>query len=96
MIATMPRRFSGPTIPSPSTVVARLAGTGKIYGRIRALNNVSLDVHAAELVAMLGPNGAGKTAAVKLLLGLAHADAGTVTVFGGDPRQPENRMRNRA
>lgn len=96
MIATMPQRFSGPTIPSPSPVVARLAGTGKTYGRIRALHNVSLDVHAGELVAVLGPNGAGKTTAVKLRLGLAHADAVTVTVFGDDPRQPENRMRNRA
>ena len=49
-----------------------------------------------EILAVLGPNGAGKTTAVKLLLGLAGASAGTVSVFGGDPRNPNNRVRTGA
>jgi ABC-2 type transport system ATP-binding protein len=90
--------------PIPSTaskrrhgpVVARLANVSKNYGEVRALRNVDLDVHAGEVVAVLGPNGAGKTTAVKLLLGLAAANWGRVSVFGGDPRNPANRMRTGA
>lgn len=77
-------------------VVARLQSVTKSYGSIQALRSVELSVHAGELVALLGPNGAGKTTAVKLLLGLARPNAGTVRVFGGDPRNPQNRMRTGA
>jgi ABC-2 type transport system ATP-binding protein len=68
----------------------------KNYGYVRALRNVTLNVHAGEVVSVLGPNGAGKTTAVKLLLGLAGANAGTVNVFGADPRNPKNRLRTGA
>jgi len=73
-----------------------LAGVSKSFGPVRALCQVDLDVHAGEVVAVLGQNGAGKTTAVKLLLGLASANAGTVSVFGGDPRMPLNRLRTGA
>jgi len=73
-----------------------LAGVSKSFGPVRALSQVDLAVHAGEVVAVLGPNGAGKTTAVKLLLGLASANAGTVSVFGGDPRMPLNRLRTGA
>jgi ABC-2 type transport system ATP-binding protein len=73
--------------------VASLVGAGKNYGPVKALTNVQLSVRAGELLAVLGPNGAGKTTAVKLLLGLASPSAGKVTVFGGNPMQPEVRMR---
>jgi ABC-2 type transport system ATP-binding protein len=76
--------------------VARLEGVNKNYGSIRALNGVDFRVHAGEIVALLGPNGAGKTTAVKLLLGLSQPNAGKARVFGGDPTNPENRMRTGA
>lgn len=78
------------------TVIARLERVTKNYGNVCALRNVSLNVHAGEIVAVLGPNGAGKTTAVKLLLGLVGPNAGTVSVFGADPRNPQNRMRTGA
>lgn len=68
----------------------------KNYGDIRALCGVDFRVHAGEVVALLGPNGAGKTTAVKLLLGLSQPNTGKVRVFGGDPTNPENRMRTGA
>ena len=96
MIAEIDIARSRPGKRSHGAVVARLTNVSKNYGEVRALRNVDLDVHAGEVVAVLGPNGAGKTTAVKLLLGLVAANWGRVSVFGGDPRNAENRMRTGA
>ncbi|SRR6266496_354733 len=77
-------------------VVASLHRVSKNYGPVQALKNIDFSIRAGELVALLGPNGAGKTTAVKLLLGLASPSAGAVSVFGGNPVQPEVRMRTGA
>src|ERR1035438_8664012 len=77
-------------------IVARLEAVNKNYGSVRALRAVEFRVRAGEIVALLGPNGAGKTTAVKLLLGLMQPNSGRVRVFGGDPTNPENRMRTGA
>jgi ABC-2 type transport system ATP-binding protein len=76
--------------------VASLESVNKNYGDVRALRGVNFQVRAGEVVALLGPNGAGKTTAVKLLLGLMPPNSGKVRVFGGDPTNPENRMRTGA
>ncbi len=81
---------------SSDAIVASLEGVSRNYGEVRALRNVNFTVHAGEVVALLGPNGAGKTTAVKLLLGLLPPDSGNVRVFGGNPTNPENRMRTGA
>jgi ABC-2 type transport system ATP-binding protein len=78
------------------TVVASLEGVSKNYGEIRALRNVNFAVHSGQVVALLGPNGAGKTTAVKLLLGLMPPNSGKTRVFGGDPTNPQNRLRTGA
>jgi ABC-2 type transport system ATP-binding protein len=83
-------------LASASLVVASLERVNKNYGPVRALNGVDFRVHAGEVVALLGPNGAGKTTAVKLLLGLLMPNSGKARVFGGDPTNPENRMRTGA
>jgi ABC-2 type transport system ATP-binding protein len=95
MIATLeqPQRAE---IPNTELTVASLEGVNKNYGTIRALRGVDFRVRAGEVVALLGPNGAGKTTAVKLLLGLIQPNAGRARVFGGDPTNPENRMRTGA
>jgi ABC-2 type transport system ATP-binding protein len=70
--------------------VARLERVTKRYGDIVALRDVDLELRNG-VTALLGPNGAGKTTAVKLLLGLAKANAGTVRVQGADPRRSSTR-----
>jgi ABC-2 type transport system ATP-binding protein len=79
-----------------ATVVASLQAVSKNYDKIRALRNVNFTVRAGEVLALLGPNGAGKTTAVKLLLGLMQPNSGKARVFGGDPTNPQNRMRTGA
>jgi ABC-2 type transport system ATP-binding protein len=80
----------------PDSIVASLESVNKNYGSVRALRGVDFSVRAGEVVALLGPNGAGKTTAVKLLLGLLQPNTGKVRVFGGDPVNPENRLRTGA
>src|SRR5207237_2658126 len=55
------------------------------FGTEKALDSLSFDVEAGEVVALLGPNGAGKTTTVRLLNGLLRLDAGTTRVLGLDP-----------
>ena len=55
------------------------------YGSLVAVDGVSLDADAGEVVALLGPNGAGKTTTVETLEGFRRADAGAVRVLGLDP-----------
>jgi len=95
MIATLEQPETAHT-ETPESIVASLEGVNKNYGDIRALRGVDFRVRAGEVVALLGPNGAGKTTAVKLLLGLMPPNSGRVRVFGGDPSNPENRMRTGA
>ena len=95
MIATIEEPHTADTAKS-KLIVASLEGVNKNYGDVKALRGVDFRVRAGEIVALLGPNGAGKTTAVKLLLGLMQPNAGKVRVFGGDPTNPENRMRTGA
>jgi ABC-2 type transport system ATP-binding protein len=95
MIATLKETGSTPSAEAVS-VVASLEGVNKNYGAVQALKGVNFRVRAGEVVALLGPNGAGKTTAVKLLLGLLQPNTGKVRVLGGDPTNPENRMRTGA
>ncbi|MBI5567062.1 MAG: ATP-binding cassette domain-containing protein [Chloroflexi bacterium] len=56
----------------------------KAYGDVQALDDVSFEVKAGEIVGLLGPNGAGKTTAIKILTGFLQPDEGTVTIDGLD------------
>jgi ABC-2 type transport system ATP-binding protein len=76
--------------------VAELSGVTKRYISTTALDNLSLTLNQGEIVALLGPNGAGKSTAVRLLLGLTSPTAGSVRIFGRDPRDPAARTRTGA
>jgi ABC-2 type transport system ATP-binding protein len=82
------------TDAAPQETVASLASVTKRYANgVVALDNLSLSLRRGEIIALLGPNGAGKSTAVKLMMGLSSPTAGSVRVFGGDPRQTATRLR---
>jgi len=54
----------------------------KSYKKIKALDNVSVDLHAGQSVAVIGPNGSGKSTFMKCILGLVFTDTGKIKVFG--------------
>src|SRR5581483_3064551 len=57
----------------------------KNFGAVRALDGLDLTVHEGEVHGFLGPNGAGKSTTIRILLGLARADSGSVRMLSGDP-----------
>lgn len=59
----------------------------KSYGRIKALDDVSLSIARGQFVALLGPNGAGKSTLFQLLTGLFVPDEGDINVMGQDIRR---------
>ncbi len=63
----------------------RMQGVSKLYGSIRAVDEIDLEIRRGETVALLGPNGAGKTTTIGMLLGLLQPSGGTVEVFGMAP-----------
>ena len=65
----------------------RVVGLTKQYGKVVALQDVSLEVPRGEILALVGPNGAGKTTALKLLVGLLTPTSGTVELGGHDIRR---------
>lgn len=53
----------------------------KRYGRVVAVDDLSLTVHRGEIFGLLGPNGAGKTTTLRAILGLIRPDAGEILVM---------------
>ncbi|MEU4693466.1 ABC transporter ATP-binding protein [Actinoplanes sp. NPDC023714] len=64
-------------------LAVRLTGMTRRFGTVRAVDDLDLDIERGSVVALVGPNGAGKTTTISMMLGLAAADAGTVSLFGG-------------
>ena len=62
----------------------RVSHLTKRYGAHTAVDDVSFEVGAGEVVGFLGPNGAGKSTTLRILAGFLGASAGTVTVAGHD------------
>ncbi|MCJ2533008.1 MAG: ABC transporter ATP-binding protein [Candidatus Thermoplasmatota archaeon] len=56
----------------------------KDFGAVRALDQVSIDVHAGDFFGFFGPNGAGKTTLLRILTGQLEATSGSVSVLGVD------------
>ncbi|MEU1899677.1 ABC transporter ATP-binding protein [Nocardiopsis dassonvillei] len=68
---------------TPTAIEVR--GVEKRFGRFQALDKLDLTVRTGQVAGFLGPNGSGKSTTIRVLLGLLRADAGTVSLLGGDP-----------
>lgn len=66
----------------------------KRYGDTVAVDDVSFEVQAGEIVGLLGPNGAGKTTILECAEGLRHPDEGEVEILGHDARTLRKTLRD--
>ncbi len=64
--------------------VLQVSSLRKVYGAMAAVDGVSFEVRAGEIVGLLGPNGAGKTTTIDMVLGVVAATSGTIRIEGLD------------
>ena len=67
--------------------VIQTDGLTKRYGRVMAVDGLSLNVPRGRIFGLLGPNGSGKTTLMSMLLGLVRPTAGNFTLFGQSPER---------
>lgn len=67
----------------------------KRYGQRVAVADISMDVHAGQIVGLLGPNGAGKTTSFYMIVGLIKADGGAIELDGATITDAPMHMRAR-
>lgn len=65
--------------------VLTISNLTKHFGRIRAVNNLNLEVQRGQVFGMLGPNGSGKTTTLGMLMGVVNPTAGHFSWFGKPP-----------
>ncbi|MBA2565627.1 MAG: ABC transporter ATP-binding protein [Gemmatimonadetes bacterium] len=85
--------MSAPGGHPPRPLAIQTASLRKTYAGRIAVADLTLGVPAGEVFGFLGPNGAGKSTAVKMLLGLVHADGGSASVLGRPVGDPAARQR---
>jgi len=66
------------------SIAVEVVNVARRFGRVQALDGVSLTVESGEFFGLLGPNGAGKTTLISILAGLTRADSGIVRILGQD------------
>ena len=69
------------------TPLLRIDAVVKTFGGFRAVDALSLDIHAGEFFALLGPSGCGKTTLLRMLAGFETPDAGRILLDGKDIAQ---------
>ncbi len=74
-------------------VIIEVEGLSRRFGRITALDNISLQIREGEFLTVFGPNGAGKTTLIGILSSLVKATSGEILFKGKSVRENANRLR---
>lgn len=77
------------------TPIIELQDLSRRYGKLEAVNGLSLTVRSGRCYGLFGRNGAGKTTTIKCLLNLLRPSSGTARVFGLDPQKHEVAVKSR-
>lgn len=77
--------------PEPAAVIACLRGVSHVFGKTRALDDVTLDFQAGRIVGLIGPDGVGKSTLLSLVAGARKVQNGRVETLGADMRSGRQR-----
>lgn len=72
------------TSPDNNSTLVEAEGLTRLYGRLRAVDNVSFSLRKGQVLGFLGPNGAGKSTAMQMLCGVLAPSEGRITIKGVD------------
>lgn len=75
--------------------VIEINGLCKYFGKLRAVDNVTMQIHKGEIFGFLGPNGAGKSTTIRCAMGFLRPTSGTVTVLGYDMANQADKAKSR-
>ncbi|WP_028559080.1 ABC transporter ATP-binding protein [Paenibacillus pinihumi] len=67
----------------------------KSYGKVHAVQGISLSVNKGEVYGVIGPKGAGKSTLLEMLMGVRKADGGSINVLGLDVVQEEETLKHK-
>jgi ABC-2 type transport system ATP-binding protein len=76
-------------------IAIRTENLNRSFGKLKAVDGLSLEVSAGTVFGFIGPNGSGKTTTIRLLLGLLDPDGGKAEVLGFDTRKQPDQIRMR-
>ncbi len=62
--------------------ILRLVGLAKHFGVLKAVDDITLDIHDGEFFTVVGPSGSGKTTLLRMLTGMEHPTAGDILLRG--------------
>ena len=82
-------------IDARNDIAVEVSHVSKAYGKVTALDDVSLSVSRGEVFGLIGPDGAGKTSLFRIIATLLYADKGTVTLDGFDSVKQMSAIRSR-
>ena len=70
-----------------------ISGLTKSYGKLKAVDDISLSVRSGEIFSFLGVNGAGKTTTLKMLAGILEPSSGSISIGGFDVQRDRQEAR---
>ena len=82
---------TGGAVLDAAPVLLRVQHISKTFAGTRAVDDLSLEVHAGRILALLGENGAGKSTLIKMLAGVYRRDHGAIVFDGRDVDEPGGR-----
>lgn len=66
------------------TYAVEFNDVSRLYGDVRAVDGVTIQIRDGEFFSMLGPSGSGKTTCLRLIAGFEQLSGGTISIFGKD------------
>ena len=76
------------------TLAVQFTDVSRVFGEVKAVDRVSIDIQDGEFFSMLGPSGSGKTTCLRLISGFEKPTGGVIRIFGEDVSNTPPHLRN--